>query len=150
MLAIEIAAFLGLPFGSHEPPHFITQSVAGVLRKVSCSLILVDEVRRLDLRTRPGAGASDQLKYFLDSASATFVYTGLDLAENSMFAGMRGRQIAGRFISLTTSAFGTHRSREGGLGQPSRPHRGLAAPAPPQARAPCCARPPTCTSAPAA
>ena len=41
-----------------------------------------------------------------NSVSATFVYAGLDLAENGMFAGMRGRQIAGRFISLTTSAFG--------------------------------------------
>ena len=106
MLAIEIAAFLGLPFSSHEPQHFITQSVASVLRKVGCSLILVDEIHRLDLRTRPGAAASDQLKYFFDSISATFVYAGLDLAENGMFAGMRGRQIAGRFISLTTSAFG--------------------------------------------
>jgi hypothetical protein len=106
MLAIEIAAFLGLPFSSHEPQHFITQSVTGVLRKVGCSLILVDEVHRLDLRTRSGAAASDQLKYFFDSVSATFVYAGLDLAENGMFAGMRGRQIAGRFISLTTSPFG--------------------------------------------
>jgi hypothetical protein len=106
MLAIEIAAFLGLPFSSHEPQHFITQSVVGVLRKVGCSLILVDEVHRLDLRTRHGAAASDQLKYLFDSVSATFVYSGLDLAENGLFAGMRGRQIAGRFITLTTSAFG--------------------------------------------
>jgi hypothetical protein len=106
MLAIEIAAFLGLPVSSHDSQHAITQSVAGVLRKVGCSLILVDEVHRLDLRTRAGAAASDQLKYFFDSISATFVYAGLDLAENGMFAGMRGRQIAGRFISVTTSAFG--------------------------------------------
>lgn len=77
-----------------------------MLRKVGCTLVLVDEVYRLDLRTRPGAQASDQLKYFYDSVSATFVYAGLDLEESGMFAGMRGRQIAGRFISLTTSAFG--------------------------------------------
>jgi hypothetical protein len=106
VLAIEIAAFLGLPFSSHDSQHVISQSVAGVLRKVGCSLILVDEVHRLDLRTRHGAAASDQLKYFFDSVSATFIYSGLDLAENGMFTGMRGRQIAGRFISLTTSAFG--------------------------------------------
>jgi len=106
MLAIEIAAFLGLPVSSHDSQHAITQAVAGVLRKVGCSLILVDEVHRLDLRTRAGAAASDQLKYFFDSIGATFVYAGLDLAENGMFAGMRGRQIAGRFITVTTSAFG--------------------------------------------
>ncbi len=106
MLAIEIAAFLGLPVSSRDGQHAITQAVAEVLRKVGCSLILVDEVHRLDLRTRNGAAASDQLKYFFDSISATFAYAGLDLAENGMFAGMRGRQIAGRFISVTTSAFG--------------------------------------------
>ena len=105
MLAIEVAAFLGLPFSSHDSQHAITQSVAAVLRKVGCSLVLVDEVHRLDLRTRNGAAASDQLKYFFDCISATFVYAGLDLAENGMFAGMRGRQIAARFISLRTSAF---------------------------------------------
>jgi hypothetical protein len=106
MLTMEIAAFLGLPFSSHEPQHHVTRSVTGVLRKVGCSLVLVDEIHRLDLRTRPGAAASDQLKYLFDSVGATFVYAGLDLAENGMFGGMRGRQIAGRFISLTTSAFG--------------------------------------------
>ena len=106
MLATEVAAFLGLPVGRNDSQHAITQAVAAVLRKVGCSLILVDEVHRLDLRTRSGAAASDQLKYFFDSISATFVYAGLDLAENGMFAGMRGRQIAGRFMSLATSAFG--------------------------------------------
>jgi hypothetical protein len=105
-LAIELAAFLGLPVRSRDSQHAITGAVAGVLRKVGCSLILVDEVHRLDLRTRSGAEASDQLKYFFDSVSATFVYAGLDLEENGMFSGMRGRQIAGRFISLRTCAFG--------------------------------------------
>lgn len=106
ILAIEIAAFLGLPVSRNESPHTVTQAVSAVLRKVGCTLILVDEVHRLDLRTRSGAAASDQLKYFFDSISATFVYAGLDLAENGMFAGMRGRQIAGRFISVRTTAFG--------------------------------------------
>jgi Cdc6-like AAA superfamily ATPase len=51
-LAIELAAFLGLPVSSRDSQHAITQAVAGVLRKVGCSLVLVDEVHRLDLRTR--------------------------------------------------------------------------------------------------
>lgn len=105
MLAIELAAFLGLPVSHHDSQHAITQTVVGVLRTVRCSLILVDEVHRLDLRTRTGAEASDQLKYLFDSVGATFVYAGLDLAANGMFSGMRGGQIAGRFISLNTSTF---------------------------------------------
>lgn len=105
-LAIEFATFLGLPVSSRDSQHLLARAVTDVLRKVGCTLVLVDEVHRLDLRTRPGAQASDQLKYFFDSVSATFVYAGLDLEENGMFSGMRGRQIAGRFISLTTSGFG--------------------------------------------
>jgi TniB protein len=105
MLAIQLAHFLGLPVGTRDSQNTITQTVTSVLRRVGCSLILVDEVHRLDLRTRSGADASDQLKYFFDSISATFVYAGLDLAENGMFSGTRGRQIAGRFLSLSTRAF---------------------------------------------
>ncbi|GAB2752401.1 ATP-binding protein [Kitasatospora kifunensis] len=105
MLAIEMANFLGLPVTSRDSQHSITQAVSTVLRQVRCSLVLVDEIHRLDLRTRAGAQASDQLKYFFDSISATFVYAGLELQEHGMFSGMRGRQIAGRFVTLTTSAF---------------------------------------------
>jgi hypothetical protein len=105
MLAIQLALFLGLPVSTHDSQNTITQTVTSILRRVGCSLILVDEIHRLDLRTRSGADASDQLKYFFDSISATFVYAGLDLSENGMFSGTRGRQIAGRFISLRTTAF---------------------------------------------
>lgn len=107
-LSIQLATFLGLPVGTHDSQHAITQTVVGVLRKVGCSLILVDEIHRLDLRTLSGAEASDQLKYFFDCISATFVYAGLDLAENGMFSGMRGRQIAARFISLRTDRLETY------------------------------------------
>jgi hypothetical protein len=106
MLAIEIANFLGLRFRDSDSQNTITHSVTAMLGKVGCSLILVDEIHRLDLRTKAGATASDQLKYLFDSVSATFVYAGIDLAENGMFSGTRGRQIAGRFITLNTSAFG--------------------------------------------
>src|SRR5260370_23050522 len=99
-LAIELAASRGLPVSSRDSQHAITAAVAGVLRKVGCSLVLVDEVHRLDLRTRSGAEASDQLKYFFDSVSATFVYARLDLEETRMFSGIPGRQIARRFISV--------------------------------------------------
>ena len=105
MLAIEMAAFLGLPVSHRDSQHAITQTVATVLRKVRCSLVLVDEIHRLDLRTRAGAQASDQLKYFFDCVGATFVYAGLDLESNGMFDGTRGQQIAGRFVTLHTAGF---------------------------------------------
>lgn len=46
-----------------------------------------------------------------DTISATFVYAGLDLEESSLFSGVRGRQILGRFIPVKTGPF-THRSDE--------------------------------------
>jgi Bacterial TniB protein len=111
MLATEMAVFLGLPVAEHDSPQSVAHSVAAVMRRVGTSLVLVDEIHRLYLSGRRGREASDQLKYFFDTISATFVYAGLDLQETGMFDGVRGRQIAGRFIPVTTGAF-THRTAE--------------------------------------
>jgi AAA domain len=109
MLAVEMAIFLGLPVGDRDGSQSIAHTVAAVMRRVGTGLVLVDEVHRLNLSTRRGQDASDQLKYFFDTISATFVYAGLDLQENGMFNGVRGRQIAGRFIPVATGPF-THRT----------------------------------------
>ncbi|MEV0898292.1 TniB family NTP-binding protein [Actinoplanes sp. NPDC049802] len=111
MLAVEMAIFLGLPVARTDGPQAVAHSVAAVMRRVGTGLVLVDEIHRLDLSTRQGKNASDQLKYFFDTISATFVYAGLDLAETSLFDGVRGRQIAGRFIPVNTGPF-THRTIE--------------------------------------
>ncbi|WP_433664731.1 ATP-binding protein [Nocardia sp. CA-128927] len=107
-LAAEMAVFLGLPVGRHDSPQALAHTVAAVMRRASTGLVLVDEIHRLDLTTRKGKDASDQLKYFFDTISATFVYAGLDLAETSLFTGVRGRQIAGRFIPVSTEPFAHH------------------------------------------
>ena len=111
MLATEMAIFLGLPVAHHDSPQSIAHNVASVMRRVGTGMVLVDEIHRLDLTTRQGKNASDQLKYFFDTISATFVYAGLDLNETGMFSGVRGRQIAGRFIPVNTSPF-THRTTQ--------------------------------------
>lgn len=111
MLATEMATFLGLPVAERDSPQSVAHTVAAVMRRVGTSLVLVDEIHRLFLSGRRGRDASDQLKYFFDTISATFVYAGLDLAETGMFAGVRGRQIAGRFIPVNTGPF-THRAAD--------------------------------------
>lgn len=103
-LSLELAAFLGLPVHKNDGEHYITHAVVSVLRKVGCSLVLVDEIHRVDLATRDGANASDYLKYLFDSVPATFVFAGLP--GHSLFSGMRGRQFASRFKTVNTSAFG--------------------------------------------
>lgn len=76
--------------------------------------MLVDELHNLNLATRTGAEVSDQLKYFAERLPATFVYAGIDVEAARLFAGTRGRQIAGRFtvIAATASAYGTSEQRE--------------------------------------
>ena len=60
----------------------------------------VDEMHNLNLATRTGAEVSDQLKYFAERLPATFVYAGIDVEAQGLFAGVRGRQIAGRFTLI--------------------------------------------------
>jgi hypothetical protein len=104
-LATEMAAFLGLPIHPHDSPQHLAHAAAEVMRRVGTGMVLVDEIHRLDLTTKKGKDASDQLKYFFDAVSATHIYSGLDLDESNLFSGVRGRQILGRFIPIKTGPF---------------------------------------------
>jgi len=84
----------------------ITNAVCTVLGELGCELVIVDEIHNVNLATRTGAEASDQLKYLSERIGATFVYAGIDVERVGLFAGTRGRQIAGRFVTLATEAFG--------------------------------------------
>ena len=65
----------------------------------------MDEIHNISLATRAGAEVSDTLKYFAERLPATFVYAGLDVDETGLFAGTRGRQIAGRFTLIAARPF---------------------------------------------
>lgn len=111
-LATEMAAFLGLPTHPYDSSQHLAHAAAEVMRRVGTGMVLVDEIHRLDLNTRKGQDASDQLKYFFDTVSATFVYAGLDLEESNLFSGVRGRQILGRFLPIETGPFGYRTDRD--------------------------------------
>ena len=89
-LATELAAFLGLPIHPHDGAQHVAHAAAEVLRRVSTGMVLVDEIHRLDLTTKKGKDACDQLKYFFDTVPATFIYCGLDLEESHLFSGYAG------------------------------------------------------------
>ena len=46
------------------------------------------------------------MKYFTEHIPATFVYAGIDVERSGLFTGIRGRQLAGRCVLLSTNAFG--------------------------------------------
>ena len=92
----------------------IVNAVCATAARTRVELVCVDELHNLNLATRAGAEVSDQLKYFAERLPATFVYAGIDVESAGLFAGTRGRQIAGRFtvIPATPFAYGTGAQRE--------------------------------------
>ncbi|MCO6004924.1 ATP-binding protein [Actinoallomurus purpureus] len=114
MLAVEFARFLGLEFTSRYNLTDITNAVCSVAAHTHVDLVLVDEIHNISLATRTGAEVSDQLKYFAERLPATFIYAGVEVEAQGLFAGARGRQIAGRFTVVPTTAFayGTSEQRD--------------------------------------
>ena len=105
MLAVEFARFIGLPLPSRFSQVELTNKVCDLLCTLHTNLVLIDEFHNLDLGTRVGAEASDQIKYLSERIPATFVLVGVDLEGNGLFAGRRGGQIASRYSLIRTSPF---------------------------------------------
>jgi AAA domain-containing protein len=105
MLASEFARFAGVPVHRGQNQADITNAVCDVLARLRADLVLVDEIHNLNLATRAGADASDQLKYLAERIPATFIYAGINAEGSGLFAGTRGQQIAGRFGVITCQAF---------------------------------------------
>lgn len=114
MVAVEFARFFGLPTPRSANLTDVTNAVCATAARTHVDLVLVDEIHNISLATRAGAEVSDTLKYFAERLPATFVYAGLDVDEIGLFAGTRGRQIAGRFTLIPARAFdyGTAEQRE--------------------------------------
>ncbi|WP_433521556.1 TniB family NTP-binding protein [Nocardia pseudovaccinii] len=113
MLAVEFARFLGLEFPARANLTDVTDAVCSVAAHTHVDLVLVDEIHNISLATRSGAEVSDQLKYFAERLPATFVYAGVEVEAQGLFAGARGRQLAGRFsvVPAIPFAYGTNEQR---------------------------------------
>ncbi|MGW3661438.1 TniB family NTP-binding protein [Streptomyces sp. NPDC005151] len=105
MLAMEFARFFGLTLPTRVNVTDIVDAVCATTAHVHVDLVLVDELHNLNLATRSGAEASDQLKYFAERLPATFAYAGIDIESQGLFSGTRGRQIAGRFVVIPAAPF---------------------------------------------
>jgi hypothetical protein len=100
MLAIEFARFIGLPLPSRFSQVEVTNRVCDLVCTLGCRLVVIDELHNLDIQTRIGAEASDQIKYLSERIPATFVLAGVDIEGTGLFAGRRGGQIASRYSSF--------------------------------------------------
>lgn len=114
MLAVEFARFYGLELGTRANITDVVDAVCATAAHTRVELVCIDELHNLNIATRTGAEVSDQLKYFAERLPATFIYAGIDVEAQGLFAGTRGRQIAGRFsvIPATAFAYGTTEQRD--------------------------------------
>ena len=104
-LAMEFARFLGLPPAKRGyNTTDIADAVCQVMLAAQVDLVLVDELHNLNLATAAGEDMSDHLKYFTEHLPATFAYAGIDL-ERRLFTGVRGKQIAGRCVLVSTGSY---------------------------------------------
>lgn len=104
-LSIELLKFLGAPYLIRASQIELTRQACSLLADLGTELILVDEIHNLNHHTKVGADASDHLKYLAENVAATFVYAGIDVTGNGLFNGVRGRQLAGRFVPILTKTF---------------------------------------------
>jgi hypothetical protein len=113
ILAVEFARFYGIEFGPRATMPDIVNAVCSVAARTHLELVLIDEIHNI-IGSRAGAEVSDQLKYFAERLPATFAYAGIEVEEQGLFAGPRGRQIAGRFTLITSAPFdyGTPEQRD--------------------------------------
>ena len=105
-LAMEFARFLGLPpVRRGQNTTDIADAVCQVLIDARVDLVLVDEIHNLNLATSAGEDMSDHLKYFTEHLPATFAYAGVNVERSGLFTGVRGKQIAGRCVLVSTGPF---------------------------------------------
>ena len=105
-LAMEFARFLGLPMVTRrDNTADIADAVCHVMIDARVDLVLVDEIHNMNLATIAGEDLSDHLKYFTEHLPATFVYAGIDVERSGLFTGVRGRQLAGRCVTVSTGPF---------------------------------------------
>jgi hypothetical protein len=132
MIAVEFARFLGLPLTRRANITDIIEAVCGVCTDTRTAAICVDEIHNLNIATRPGAEASDTLKYFSERIPATFVLAGINVERAGLLSGPRGEQIAGRYSMVRTRRLPPRRP----VGHPGLRRRGQPPAAPPPARDP--------------
>jgi hypothetical protein len=114
MMMLAFANFLGLLVPAKSTAQDLTEQIVGVMRSLSVSLVLVDEVHNLKTNHQAGSEAASALKVFSERLDATFIYAGIDLLQADLFAGHMGRQLKGRMAvhQMRKYEFATKAQRE--------------------------------------
>lgn len=91
------ARTLGADYRDSISTDVLMDRVAELLRtKTHTSLVILDEVQRLNTRQVAGTETAGALKGFMEKVPATFVLVGVDLPKSDLFGGPFANEIAGR------------------------------------------------------
>ena len=108
LLMKTFANFLGLPVATRDTMVDIRARVVDAFNRAGTQLIVVDELHNLSASNRATVESIDVLKGLHNDIAATFVYAGIDLAGSTLFEGVRGQQLAGRFSLVDIETFETN------------------------------------------
>lgn len=108
LLMKTFADFLGLPVATRDTMVDIRARVVDAFNRAGTQLIVVDELHNLSASNRATVESIDVLKGLHNDIAASFVYAGIDLAGSTLFEGVRGRQLAGRFSLINVETFETN------------------------------------------
>lgn len=106
-LSIAIAKFYGAVYSSRTTKDEIGYNVIDYARRCATSLIIVDDIHFLDLRSKGGRVVNDHLKYLANQINATFIYAGIECEASGLLHEGHSKNDA-RFSQMRRR-FGLHR-----------------------------------------
>ena len=83
-LTTKLANFYNTPYGKRASEDTITDLVVDNMKRCATTLVLVDDIGNVKMRTKSGQDINNHLKYLVNCVPATFIYAGIDV-ENSEF-----------------------------------------------------------------
>ncbi|GAA2056424.1 TniB family NTP-binding protein [Leifsonia soli] len=97
-LLTAFAEFFGLVIPTAYKTDHILTTVVQVMQKKRTQLVVIDEFQNIAARN-PGNGETvDYIKELTNAVKATFVISGIHVLSSDILAGVRGNQLASRFI----------------------------------------------------
>jgi hypothetical protein len=114
MLAVEFARLLGLECTTRANITDIINVVCATAAHTRVELVCIDELHNLNLATLSLRGGFRPAEVLRRTAARHLGYAGIEVEAQGLFAGVRGRQIAGRFTVIPAAPFasGTSEQRE--------------------------------------
>lgn len=105
-LMMRFHSFLGYPPRWRSTTEELTNRVVRLLIDAGTSLVIIDDIHNVEARSTTGRNSANHLTAFSRRVPAGFLYAGIRLDQDNLFAGVAGAQTRGRsrMLALTDYA----------------------------------------------